>query len=432
MDAIAVQRQIRENASTLQNYYSDLKDWEATIAKKEQARSTSTKKPPRVRNAVAVPVRGSAGSVSIQHPINDVHTPAHEPVAKAAPASHVYDTGYKKWDAFDVRPHGPSTGAQEGGRDQGCAADADNLAGRARKSDGNMHFKAGEYVAAVACYTRSLGFNPRNHIVLSNRAMAHLKLKEYIKAEQDATLALQYDSRHVKSLSRRATARNALGKHRLALCDAEAALALEPTNKTIALQLKTTREALKTAVKRTPSTSIPVTVTVAPTVAPTVAVAEPPAVSTNEAPTAPTDKLPLPVAAPPSTKLTRPKIKVLVPTKAPTTSYEFQRVWKSFQHADEMQQLRRTYLGRLQVALLPKLFKDAIEPDLLLEILDALSVEMDANAVALLMHLARVPRFDMVVRFFSGDERQHVASVLAQASAVEGCDAAALKAAYGV
>ncbi|OQR81131.1 RNA polymerase II-associated protein [Achlya hypogyna] len=442
MDALAVQRQIRENASYLQDYYSDLKSWEKDIAKKEAAITGGAKKPaPRVRNAVAVNVRGSADSVSITHPLSRLQSPAHEAPTKAPPANHVYDKGYKKWESFDVEAalkeideptpktpevaplpaHVQRKSVPKAAPKPTSAASREVL----EKEDGNTHFKAGEYMAAVKCYTRSLGYNPRNPVVLSNRAMAHLKLKEYLKAEQDTTLALQYDPVHVKSLARRATARNALGKHRLALRDAEAALALEPLNKTLQAQLKTTREAVKLAVKRASAHSVPVAIDIAPQ---EIVAAAP----TSHEPVV--VDIPTTAAAPPlqTRSIAPPKVKVKVPEKAPTTSYEFGRVWKSFRFAEEVLTLRRRYLDLVPVAALPKLFKDAIESDLLVEIVHALGTRVDASAVAFLEGLARVPRFDMVVRFLSNDERSAVATVLAEAEAVLQTSLPSLKAAYGI
>ena len=47
---------------------------------------------------------------------------------------------------------------------------------------GNSEFKAGNFTAAVKCYTKCLGLKARNYVAFSNRAMAYLKLKEYSRA----------------------------------------------------------------------------------------------------------------------------------------------------------------------------------------------------------------------------------------------------------
>ncbi|OQR90010.1 RNA polymerase II-associated protein [Thraustotheca clavata] len=424
MEAIAVQHQIRENAAYLQDYYSDMKLWEKSMAKKELSLKSNTKKAPpvRVRNTVAVNVRGSEDSVSIQHPINAILTPSHE--SKAAPASHVYDKGYTKWDTFDVEaalkevdePSVKKTVEQPvvdtPPKKKVVTKNAPTIPRVSRevleKENGNAHFKAGEYAAAVKCYTRSLGYNPRNAIVLSNRAMAHLKLKEYLKAEQDTTLAIQIDANHVKSYSRRATARNALGKHHLALLDLEAALALEPQNKTIHAQVKSTRETLKLSIKRAPLQSIPVTII------------HPPVNPIQEADASPIAHVSLKPQEQEKPKRIIPKIQVKIPSKAPTTSYEFNRVWKSFKHTNDTLSLRHEYLTLLHLDTLPKLFKDSIESDLLLEIVQALELSLSMQsqaefAITFLQKLATLPRFDMVLRFLSKDEKAQVSTLINQA-----------------
>lgn len=47
---------------------------------------------------------------------------------------------------------------------------------------GNAEFKAGNFTAAVKCYTKCLGLKAGNYVAFSNRAMAYLKLKEYARA----------------------------------------------------------------------------------------------------------------------------------------------------------------------------------------------------------------------------------------------------------
>ncbi|RQM19417.1 hypothetical protein B5M09_013275 [Aphanomyces astaci] len=284
MESLAVQRQIRENASYLQDYFSDMSAWEKSMAKKEQQLQGSKRSAAPVRRAVAMSVRGSDGSVSIQHPLNATIDTPTKPMK--APSQHVYDKGYKKWDSFDVVRTGSWTHAiliyalsgccsegsghterhsQQGEEDPEEAPPARPTSTRPKKAvtatpkkpspspvnaprdllekeDGNMHFMQGEFAAAVNCYSRSLSYNPRNPIVLSNRAMVHLKLQQFGKAEADCTAALAVDGGHVKSLVRRSSARNALGKHHAAFADLESALKLDSTSKsTIATQLKSTR-----------------------------------------------------------------------------------------------------------------------------------------------------------------------------------------------
>jgi tetratricopeptide (TPR) repeat protein len=57
---------------------------------------------------------------------------------------------------------------------------------------GNTEFKAGNFTAAVKCYTKCLGMKQRNFVAFSNRAMAYLKLKEYARAVVSFVLLIVY------------------------------------------------------------------------------------------------------------------------------------------------------------------------------------------------------------------------------------------------
>jgi len=83
-------------------------------------------------------------------------------------------------------------------------------------------------------------------VVYSNRAMAYLKLREYLKAEEDCTQALLLNEKHVKSLVRRGQARRKLEKHKEALKDFQKANEVEPENKEIQEEIKTTFKRINT------------------------------------------------------------------------------------------------------------------------------------------------------------------------------------------
>jgi len=83
-------------------------------------------------------------------------------------------------------------------------------------------------------------------VVYSNRAMAYLKLREFLKAEDDCSKALLLNENHVKSLVRRGTARRKLEKHREALKDFQKAGEVEPENKEIQEEIRTTLKRINT------------------------------------------------------------------------------------------------------------------------------------------------------------------------------------------
>lgn len=321
------------------------------------------------------------------------------------------------------------------------------------KEEGNEHYKRGDYVAAIKSYTRCLGYDAQNAVVLSNRAMAFLKNREFAKAEEDCTLALKVDPAHVKSFLRRGTARNALGKHRLALLDFEKSAELDPKNRQIQSQLASTRELMRAAIKRAPKrTEFQIEVVGIPTpVSNDKSVkleiieddesenkentfAQRKKVSAKdskiEAPTHAEDGA-KPVEAPSSSQVAsanachRPARAIQLPSlpkKAPTTAYEFTRVWKTFApkgDADrkaQLLELRARYLRLVHPASLRTIFKNSIESDLLCEIFAAfrqatlaadLPSRADAEFVLLFaQELAQVPRFSMTVMFLSEKEKQ--------------------------
>jgi RNA polymerase II-associated protein 3 len=347
------------------------------------------------------------------------------------------------------------------------------------KEDGNGHYKRGDYVAAIKSYTRALGFNARNVVVLSNRAMAYLKNKEYGKAEDDCSLAIKMDAAHVKSYSRRGTARNALGKHRLALLDFERALELDPSSKQTASQVAATKELLRTAIKRAPkrtqfsiqvldnpTDSTPVAVVSLPEEAPedkenvplsssnkiTVVEESMPSKPMEKASEEPSTLRSSPPPAPPIevaravNNAPLPKL----PKKSAASSYEFLRVWKTFApkgdaaRMQQLLQLRADYLRLLAPASLSSVFKNSIESELLCELFATIHQTMDITGgdrefiVSFVTELPRVQRFSMVIMFLSDKEKEDIARVIEALlkSEEQGSDLAAklqaLKSQYGL
>lgn len=321
------------------------------------------------------------------------------------------------------------------------------------REEGNEHYKRGDYVAAIKSYTRCLGHNAQNAVVLSNRAMAFIKNREFGKAEDDCTLALKVDPSHIKSYLRRGTARNALGKHRLALLDFEKSAALDPKNRQIQTQLASTRELMRGAIKRAPKrTEFEIQVVNVPTpVAKDKSVkleiveddegedkentpAQREATGVKD-PKMKERKQPLEVAktvdAPTSTPVAsanasqRPVGSIQLPSlpkKSPTTSYEFTRVWKTFapkgdaDRKSQLLELRARYLRMVQPTSLRAIFKSAIESDLLCEIFAVFRQAVLAGdspsradaefALRFAQELTHVPRFSMTIMFLSDKEKQ--------------------------
>ena len=126
----------------------------------------------------------------------------------------------------------------------------------AQRRLGNEKFARGDYEGAVRSYSLCLGLKARNHVALSNRAMAYLKQNQYNNAEADCDTALTYEPDHFKSLQRRATARHALGKHRAAAQDVMRALRIEPSSKALLAQQQRILTALRSAAADAPFVAV--------------------------------------------------------------------------------------------------------------------------------------------------------------------------------
>jgi len=81
--------------------------------------------------------------------------------------------------------------------------------GAADKDQGNVHFKAGEYLKAAACYTKAIKAEPDNHVYYSNRSNAFLKLSKVGKALEDADKCISLNPEFVKGYHRKASALHA-------------------------------------------------------------------------------------------------------------------------------------------------------------------------------------------------------------------------------
>ncbi|KAL4175094.1 hypothetical protein KRP22_000066 [Phytophthora ramorum] len=472
---VAVQHQIRSNASQLQDYFSDLYAWEKSIDKEDSARKRAAR---TTKSLDATPPPRTATVVGVGN--NSESSGEGDATDGKQPGAHTYDKGYKRWEKFDV--DAALREADGGGSAVPIVEDspassvprrvvvmAQSAASSAttksreelEKEEGNAHYKRGDYVAAVKSYTRCLGYNPQNAVVLSNRAMAYLKNREFANAEDDCTLALKANPTHVKSFSRRGTARNSLGKHRLALLDFHRAAMLDPKSRQIQTQLQSTRDLIRTAIKRSPKrTQFSIEVVgesslVKPEVG-SEALEDKENLGSHQqvnlsADFTDTKQQPSPLqesglasASPPSSTTTsvqttpeskkKRMLAILpkLPKKAPATSYEFGRVWKTLalrgdaEHKIRLLSLRADYLRMINPTTLRSVFKTGMESDVLCEIFQVLryavlalsdadsAVSNDSFSFALAhaSELAKVTRFNMTVMLLSDSEKEDMIWVI--------------------
>jgi tetratricopeptide (TPR) repeat protein len=77
---------------------------------------------------------------------------------------------------------------------------------------GNDFYKAKNYSAAIASYTKAIELDTTSAALLTNRAAASLMLLQYKEAIQDCDAALAIESDNSKAYFRKATALKGLGK----------------------------------------------------------------------------------------------------------------------------------------------------------------------------------------------------------------------------
>eukprot|EP00352_Strombidinopsis_acuminata_P005028 CAMPEP_0176355120 /NCGR_PEP_ID=MMETSP0126-20121128/13066_1 /TAXON_ID=141414 ORGANISM="Strombidinopsis acuminatum, Strain SPMC142" /NCGR_SAMPLE_ID=MMETSP0126 /ASSEMBLY_ACC=CAM_ASM_000229 /LENGTH=78 /DNA_ID=CAMNT_0017707631 /DNA_START=67 /DNA_END=303 /DNA_ORIENTATION=+ len=68
----------------------------------------------------------------------------------------------------------------------------------AKKNEGNVEFKKGNYRDAIQHYSEAIDIEPSAPI-LSNRAASYIALKEYTKAIDDAKRAIHMDEKFAKA-----------------------------------------------------------------------------------------------------------------------------------------------------------------------------------------------------------------------------------------
>ena len=247
-----MQHKIRNDAQQQQHYLGEFADWNRDIAKKDKERRDKPADLPPVRGGARVGVRNSSAKA-------DAGASKHRQQSAKAPGAHVYDKGYKKWEQFDADNYdvdeAATTVVEEVPADARPLAEPENPE-EAQRRLGNEKFARGDYEGAVRSYSLCLGLKARNHVALSNRAMAYLKQNQYNNAEADCDTALTYEPDHFKSLQRRATARHALGKHRAAAQDVMRALRIEPSSKALLAQQQRILTALRSAAADAPFVAV--------------------------------------------------------------------------------------------------------------------------------------------------------------------------------
>ncbi|XP_055381856.1 serine/threonine-protein phosphatase 5-like [Condylostylus longicornis] len=98
---------------------------------------------------------------------------------------------------------------------------------------GNNHFKAGNYLAALESYTKAINLNPKDCTLYSNRSLVHLKMKNYYYSNKDADMAIELNKTWPKAHYRKAEVLTEIGQYEAALLSYGRALALKPDDYTL-------------------------------------------------------------------------------------------------------------------------------------------------------------------------------------------------------
>lgn len=340
------------------------------------------------------------------------------------------------------------------------------------KELGNEAVKDKDFMKAIEMYTKAIESDSSESNILSynNRAMAYLKLGKNAKAEKDATYVLdkcrgQEDKVGVykKALYRRACARRdqeSLSLLESAMTDFTELVTMESDNKLFQQEGARTQAQLAAAIKK--KNPIPPSVDgnqgagVLTSMPPQAPVAsdlksiglteksvtrrkipievegdhEKEEVADNEKVSA-SDDSPSPVAGKKaaSGKSTTPTKRVpkrpAVPTDAPKTVYELEKVWRALKGYPD---LFSQYLSCFKKSTYKKVFKETVSPDLLTSMFVALKDHAAADSVySALDGLSKMANFSMIVALLPAEDMENIKAAITK---VDGEKQAALNTLY--
>ena len=115
----------------------------------------------------------------------------------------------------------------------GGGAAPTNEEAEAEKAKGNDAFRVKQYATAIACYTKAIALDRKNHIFFSNRSAAYLGEGEIAAALKDAEKCVKLAPRWAKGFLRKGNALEAQHLFAKALVAYQAGLKIEPANKAL-------------------------------------------------------------------------------------------------------------------------------------------------------------------------------------------------------
>lgn len=106
------------------------------------------------------------------------------------------------------------------------------------KDQGNVQFKAANYLKAAALYTQAIKLDPDNAALYSNRSAAFLNLVKLTKALADAEMTIKLKPDWEKGFFRKGCALEAMERYDEALATYQEALAQNPQSSEVATKVK--------------------------------------------------------------------------------------------------------------------------------------------------------------------------------------------------
>ena len=119
------------------------------------------------------------------------------------------------------------------------------LLSKSEKETGNNFMKSQSLPEAIKHYTYSIIYNPKEHTIYCNRALAYYKTQEYQKGILDCTRAINLKNDYIKAFYRRALCYIELQKYKLAFEDVLYIINSDNTSAEIETALKKTLEGWK-------------------------------------------------------------------------------------------------------------------------------------------------------------------------------------------
>nr|XP_037873399.1 TPR-repeat protein isoform X1 [Bombyx mori] len=487
--AFEVQKQVRDNAKTVQSYMSDLLNWETEMKRKEAAINGQYEQD-------LPPVRSK---IKKDKPL----------VAKKKQDKRISASDYQAWEKFDadkackdveIADIGPAS--LDGKMSQQVKQEKLREEAQYEKERGNTFVKQEKWDEAISCYNRAIELVKDDAIYFANRGFCYLKKDSLHQAEADCTEALRLDPTYVKALQRRATARERLGSLRSASQDLAQVLQIEPHNSAARKQLDAIRARMGTKGTKSKSSPLSTPMMEAKPVSPKCSeqkivqvsndvteqqepivdtwregvgeaitvlkpVKKPPHLrSKRQLKTIPIHEIQLgkttekllshlnlienevnqpdetvnnesnktgtvndkgagDISSPESVKLiseavaTEKDVQKLV---APVNSVQFMSQWKYLKGQDE---IRSYYLSIIEPSRIPSMFANALESDVLSELIRALHDHAPSfrhrTVAAYLTALTQVKRFSALAMFLSAADKRHLKNLLEYCRNEEKC-----------